>query len=234
MLAGYNDSLFAAFSAWALYSFAKERWVSVAIFAGLCAGTCSQGALFVILIVAAMIAKKVSLRKGLVLAIVAEAGLLAFMAYCSVRYSNPLAFIDAEKFWNRRLTWPLHPIVWFVSSVVTGKHFPGSQVIVFTLSVIAAVLAVAACVGLVAWAKRGIVPVAVVVLAIALVLLDVSSGPFGRSPEAIPRFVMTVIPLYIVVPSAVRRLPSGRAWLLASAMLAAVFQMLFTLGYWFT
>ena len=87
---------------------------------------------------------------------------------------------------------------------------------------------------LVVLARRNVVPVPVALLAVALVLLDISSGPSGRSPEAMSRFVMTVVPLYILVPGIVRRLPSGRSWLVGSAMLAGFFQVLFSLGYWFT
>jgi hypothetical protein len=236
LLAGYNEALFAALLAWALVSFAKERYVEVAIFAGLCSATRSQGALVAILIVWPLVTRKLPVVKGLLLCVVAEAGLLAYMVYCRAHFGSLLAFVHAEKFWNRKLTYPLHPVLWFVNGVLRGQDFPSSQAAVFALSSIAAVLAVAGCAALVVISRKGRIPIPLpaVVLACALVLLDISSGPFGRSPEAIARFVMTVIPLYLLVPIVVRKLPSGRSWIMASAMVAGLFQVIFTLGYWFT
>jgi hypothetical protein len=233
LLAGYSESLFAALLAWALYAFAKQRYVAVAILAGLCAATRSQGALLVVLILWPMVKRQLPVAKGLMLCVVSEAGLVVYGLFCWARYGSPLAFIDAEKFWHRSITYPLHPVVWFVKSAIDG-HARGSEVAVFALSSIAAVLAVAGSVALIVLTRRGVVPVPVAALAVALVLLDISSGPSGRSPEAIARFIMTVVPLYILVPGIVHRLPSGRSWLLASAMMAGFFQSLFTLGYWFT
>lgn len=234
LLAGYSESLFAALLAWALYAFAKQRYVAVAILAGLCAATRSQGALLVILILWPMVKRKLPVAKGLMLCAVSEAGVFFYGLFCWARYGSPLAFIDAEKFWHRSITYPLHPVFWFVKSVIDGRAGPGSEVAVFALNSIAAVLAVAGSVALIVLARRGVVPVPVAVLAVALVLLDISSGPSGRSPEAIARFIMTVVPLYILVPGIVHRLPSLRSWLIASAVLAGFFQSLFTLGYWFT
>lgn len=234
LLAGYSESLFAALLAWALYAFAKQRYVAVAVLAGLCAATRSQGALLVVLILWPIVKRQLPVVKGLLLCVVSEAGLIAYALFCFARYGSLLAFVDAEKFWHRTLTYPLHPVLWFVTSASHGRAGPGSQVAVFALSSIAAVLAVGGSVALVVLARRGAIPVPVALLAVALVLLDVSSGPSGRSPEAMARFLMAVVPLYILVPGIVRRLASGRSWLVASAMLAGFFQVLFTLGYWFT
>lgn len=236
LIAGYNESLFAALLAWALVAYAKERYVEAAILAGLCSATRSQGALLVLLIVWPLVTRKLPLVKGLALCVVAEAGVLAYMLYCQIQFGSALAFIDAEKFWHRKLTYPLHPVLWFVHGALRGQHFPSSQAAVFALSTVAALLAIAGCAALVVIASKGQIPIPwpPVILACALVLLDISSGPNGLSPEAIARFVMTVMPLYLLVPIVVRKLPSGRSWIMASAMVAGLFQVIFTLGYWFT
>jgi hypothetical protein len=234
LLAGYTESLFAALLAWALYAFARRRFVVVAILAGLCAATRAEGAVVVILILGTMVKRQLPIAKGLLLCAVSEAGLITYALFCWARYGSPLAFIDAEKFWHRKITYPLHPELWFVRSVIDGHAGNGSGVAVFALSSIAAVLAVAGSVALVVFARRSLVPVPVALVAVALVLLAISSGPGGLSPEAVARYTMTVVPLYILVPGIVRRLPSGRSWLLGAAMLAGFFQVLFTLGYWFT
>jgi len=234
LFAGYSESLFAALFAWALYAFAKQRYVAVAVLAGLCAAARLPGGLLVVLIAWPMLKRQIPLVKGLILCAVSEAGLIAYGVFCWARYGSPLAFVDAEKFWNRGLTYTLHPVLWFVRAAIDGHAGTSNEIAVFILDSIVGVIAVAGVIALVVLARRGVVPVPVALLSVALVLVVVSSGPSGRSPECIARYSMTIVPLYILVPGLLRRLPSGRSWLMATAFVAGLFQVLFTLGFWFT
>jgi len=83
-----------------------------------------------------------------------------------------------------------------------------------------------------AWGRRELLG-GVAILTVLLTVLAISSGPSGRSPEAMGRFVMCIVPLYAWSPCCSTD-PWGRSLLAASAGVALVAQTLFTLGYWFT
>jgi len=116
-----------------------------------------------------------------------------------------------------------------------GQQTIGSQTAVLALDSVLGLGAVAATIGFVwwAWGRRELLGGAAI-LTVLLTVLAISSGPSGRSPEAMGRFVMCIVPLYALVPVLLPRIPGGRSLLAASAGVALVAQTLFTLGYWFT
>jgi len=235
LIAGYPESLFVALVAWTLYFVTRERYLVAAVLAGVCSASRMEGALLIVVILWPVVTRRIPPLRGMALAVVAELGLLGYAAFCWVNYGSPIAFLHAEKYWNRRLTWPLHPVEAFLVSWAHGQQTIGSQTAVLALDSVLGLGAVAATIGFVwwAWGRRELLGGAAI-LTVLLTVLAISSGPSGRSPEAMGRFVMCIVPLYALVPVLLPRIPGGRSLLAASAGVALVAQTLFTLGYWFT
>ena len=91
----------------------------------------------------------------------------------------------------------------------------------------------AALVWLIVHARRDPRLVPLAAYAAACLLLIVSNGPFGKSPEASGRMLLCIAPLYLVPV----KLRSERVWtaLLVTSVVGAVGgSLLFNLNFWFT
>jgi hypothetical protein len=81
------------------------------------------------------------------------------------------------------------------------------------------------------WKRRELVPAALIVMLYVLVV--VSSGPGGVSPEGAARVLMCAVPIFLVASLRKTELRWSQQ-LAVSVALAVPFQLLFNLYYWFT
>jgi hypothetical protein len=247
LLAGYAESLYIALVAWSLVALAQRRpWLG-ALLAAAASVTRPEGVLIILAVVvwgaydelfarrrrrwAAAVARVVGLGA------VGSAALIAYLAFVWRRYGHVFEELSVNKQWHRQWTWPFHPL-WSSLADILGDRLPGGRitanyVATYLVDDAAMVLAVAGLValGVIVWRRRQLCwllpPVALGILIIA------SDAPFGTSPEAWARYMMCLVPLYAVAS----RLKSDAVWttlLAASAVFAALFQVLFNTGLWLT
>ncbi|MCU4185845.1 glycosyltransferase 87 family protein [Acidiferrimicrobium sp. IK] len=238
LIAGYAESTFIALFAWTLVALRERHPWWAAAFASLAALTRPEGAAVGLAVVLwCLLEPRRRWLRAVVLAAASEAGFVAFTVFLWVRYGNPIEEFRAQKYWGRAATWPFHPLVGSLQHLlhrdVTG---PGSANItaVYLLDDASVVAAVVGFVVLLRWARRERDLWWMLAPALVSMVGVVANGPVhGSSPESDVRYVLCLVPLYLVAA----RWRGERLWtaaLTSSVALAVVFQVLFNLGGWFT
>jgi hypothetical protein len=165
-----------------------------------------------------------------------ELGFLAWTAYLWHHFGRPFEELSAQKYWNRHATWPLRPFEASLQLIFSGRFTgPGSgnAVAVLLIDDAAILFATLAVVLLVLWSRRISELRWMWIATLAPLLLLVSNGPFGNSPEGAARIVMCMPALYLVLA----RVRNDLVWTLVvvvSVVLAVGCQLIFNLGGWFT
>ncbi len=245
LVAGYAESLFIALAAWTLVAIAERRiWVA-AVLCGLASAARPEGIILGLgVVIWALLdgvqrGQHLHARSAVTLAgkiiglgVLSISGLLLYSLYLWTRYHDVFQEFRAQKYWDRVVTWPFHPLFWSLDQVL-GRHIrpPDTMNAVATFlvndaMVIFAVIGVVVLVRL-AWHRKDlwwlVIPTVLVVLVI------VSNAARGKVPEGEARLVMCIVPLYAVTA----RLGSESGWtslLAGSALLAALFEVIFTVG----
>jgi hypothetical protein len=165
-----------------------------------------------------------------------EAGFVAFSGFLWARFGSPLEEFHVQKLWHRQLSWPFHPLVWSLDQVF-GAHLvgPGSgnEAADFLLDDASVIVAVVGLGVLVYLARRHrdlwwmMIPVVVALFGV------VANGPSGVSPESDVRYVLCMVPLFLL-PAWFGKEKVWTAVIVSSAVLAVMFQAVFNLGGWFT
>lgn len=245
LLSGYAESLYVALFAWSVVALVERRpWVA-AVLIGFVAVTRLEGVLLVLALIGWTVQDELTHRGRSVLRAAARiagmcavslAPLLAYLVFVRQRYGSFLEELTVNKLWHRHLSWPLHPLFaslwWIVADKIHGRT-AANAVATYLVDdglMVAALLGLAA-LGLIVWRRRELwwllPPVFLALLIIA------SDAPFGDSPEAWGRNVMVLVPLYAVA-SRVKSEVSWSMLLAGSALLAALFQIMFNVGFWLT
>lgn len=238
LIAGYAESTFIALFAWTLVALRERRpwWAAAA--ASLAALARPEGAAVGLAVLLwCLLEPRRRWLRTLLLTAASEVGFVVVTAFLWLRYGNPIEELRAQKYWGRAATWPFHPLIGslqhLVDHDVTG---PASANItaVYLLDDASVVAAVVGFVVLVRWARHERDLWWMLAPALASMVGVVANGPVhGTSPESDVRYVLCLIPLYLVVA----RYRGERLWtagLSSSVALAVVFQVLFNLGGWFT
>lgn len=237
LIAGYAESLFVALFAWVLVLLAEDRPWPAAALACLAGLTRPEGALIGLAVLVWGLARpRRRLARTAATTALSELGFVGFSVFLWRRFGSPLAEFHVQRLWHRQATWPLHTVVWSLGQVLGGHlHGPGSAntAAVFLVDDLAIVGAVAG-VAYLAWRWRGrrdrwfvLAPT------VALLVGVVSNGPYGVSPESAARYVLCLVPLYLL-PTLLRRSWVWTAALVVTALSAVAFQVVFNLGGWLT
>jgi hypothetical protein len=249
LLAGYAESMYAALAAWALVAVAVRRvWIG-AVLASLASVTRAEGITLSIGVFAWVVIDgwrpgqlddlAASLRllgRAVLLGVTSLAAFLVYTVFVWQRYGNPFQEIWAQRFWQRKDTWPFHAVFWSFGEMLTGKlrgSTAANTTAKYLLDDFALIFAVVCVVAFFAltWRRRALWWV--ILPALASLLLIASNSPQGRVPEADARLVMCMVPFYAVV-ARVRSEAGWSALLAGSAMFAAIFQMIFNTAGWLT
>jgi hypothetical protein len=170
------------------------------------------------------------------LAAVSVAPLCVYLVFIWRRYGHVFEEITVNKQWHRHLSWPLHPLFnslsWIFSNHIRGPTAANvvATYLVDDVVMLAALIGLGA-LGVMVWQRRDLwwlIPPVFVTL-----LIIVSDSSFGTSPEAWARNAMVLVPLYAVAS----KLKNEVVWttlLAASALMAALFQVIFNVGFWLT
>jgi hypothetical protein len=246
LLAGYPESLYMALFAWCLVAlFERRAWLAAAL-AGLVAVTRLEGVLLVLAVVGWAVQDELTHRQRSVpraaariagLCVVILTPLFGYLLFVWRHYGHIFEAVKVNRnSWHRQLSWPLHPLFASLQQIF-GDKLTGTRTanyvttyLVNDLSMVAAIIGLAAlCV--IVWRRRELwwlVPPL-----FAAVLIIASNQPWGTDPEGWARNVMVLVPLYAVAS----RINSEVGWsmlLAGSALLAALFQIMFNIGLWLT
>jgi Gpi18-like mannosyltransferase len=216
----YSESLFIALVVSAFYYARTSRWVVAGVLAAAAALCRAPGVLLVIpLALEYLSQKRFQWRQigpdflALILAPIALAGHLAFLRWRFGAW-NVISQSQATKGWNRHLTLPLETIVHSFQSMNSWK---GASELLFTIAML----------GLVFFACLRLRP-SYAVYAVVSLLFITSWGALTSAP----RLGIVIFPFVIALALLGRNKTFNRAYLVFSAVLAAVAMVLFSQWGW--
>ncbi|PSR23592.1 MAG: hypothetical protein C7B45_02135 [Sulfobacillus acidophilus] len=228
--AAYTEALFLWLSTAAFLAARQNNLWKACIFTFFAFMTRNEG-LFVIIPVLWLYYQRHQFRlsRDLIPVIVIPLGLIAFMVYQWFDFGNPLAFIAAQSYWGRHITWPWVGVVLAVEAIVRGSPLQASTV----LSMIDLLAAISSGVLWVYGFKRRM-PLDWLVYWGALLLIDISApDPSGESPLlSMSRLVLVLFPNFVALAMLARNSGWRRMlqWVLPS--LQAVFFVIFATWHW--
>ncbi len=222
LTAGYSESLFLALTLGAILACRRDRWLWAAALGCLAALTRPVGVVIALpLAVEAFVAWREDRRWRWrpALAIAAPfLGLGAWMAFLGVTFHDPLAFVHAQKGWDRSLELPWDTFLQFFDgklTLSTGLH--SLTDLAFTLLGIG--------VALLAW--RWLRPSYALYMT-ALLLVPLTTGTL----LSMPRFVLVMFPMYLVLAIIGRRHSAHDTMLVVGMCLGGLFMALYAQWYW--
>jgi hypothetical protein len=144
--------------------------------------------------------------------------LLGWMAYLGVHFGTPLAFLDAQRAWNRAPTAPWHILDPYLQgySSVYGYSSTYLDLGFGLLYVVLVVLA---------WR---LLPRSLALFATLLLLVPISTG----STQSLMRFGLELFPIFLVLGVLGRRHWFHQSFAILSLGFATVFTVMFALHYW--
>ncbi len=219
----YAESLFLFLTIAAFYFSRRKRWLAASTFGFLAALTRVMGVLVVIPLLIEYFRPRIESGKIRLNPIKAEAssfllvplGLLSFMGYCLVKFGRPLAFLHAHNAWLAEVSSPLETL-----ASINLLPPPYRQIyvgfIVFAVVIFFILI------------LKKLRP-SYIVYAGLLLLTLLSAGIL----ESVPRQLSVIFPLFIGMALLGRNKPAHHFFVLASAVLLALFTILSANGYWF-
>jgi hypothetical protein len=144
-------------------------------------------------------------------------GLISFMAYCYLRFGDPLIYVHASAVWGRRLASPFQTIRTISTAPLFYRWFFGA----------AAVIPIAL------WLAAFVVKLRISYIVYAFLLL--LTYFCANSAEGLPRFVTVVFPLFVVLAILTERQRAVFGTAIAASGAAFTFCTIMTAsGYWIT
>jgi hypothetical protein len=225
----YPHALFLAFAISSFFYARRGAWWRAGLLGGAAALTRSVGILLLLPILWELVARRsvivssrhrimTSLGHGVVAPALIALGLVAWIGYLGVQFGRPLAFVEAERGWNKTPTAPwqiLEPYFNGHSSV----YGSGSTYLDLAFIVLYTVLVIAT------WRY---LPRSYALFATLVYLVPLSSG----SSDSIMRYGLDMFPIFIVLALAGRQRWFHESYLILSTGLATVFAVMFALHYW--
>lgn len=246
LFSGYPESVVALLFTLVLICVCEEHFGRAALVAAAASAAAPLGAFLVVPILVGMVQSPVQRQRWLrsiTLLAVSELGLLGYIIFLARRYDSPLAFLDAQKYWNRQTTLPFRSLFWSINKILRGQPIGNPAVNGNTVAALGIddLVTVAAVVGVVAlmWKIRGrdflkspLLP-ALSIGFLVLMFNVTNAAAGGVSPEALARHLGIVVPFYL--PAAMLgREETFVAVLIPFVVLGTLAQVLFCYGLWFT
>lgn len=97
LISVYTESLFAFLSLGAIYFALRKKYLASALFTMVATATHINGIYILLLILLLLIEKKESLKHLITTAVIGSLGLLSYMAFLLFKFSNPLAYLTAQR-----------------------------------------------------------------------------------------------------------------------------------------
>jgi hypothetical protein len=193
---GYSEALFLSLTL-SMFIFAKKNnWLLAGLFAALASATRPIGILlFIPLLIAYFEFQKINYKNlkrinwKIIFLFLAPLGLLLYSHFLQVNFHDPLAFVKAQKSWDRDLN---NKLAWAqlwneISIFLTFKIFLSAKWIKATIDCLFYILPVISIIYLTKWKKYSY---ASYVLLGSIIPLSTGIGSFNR-------FLITLFPIYI-------------------------------------
>lgn len=135
-------------------------------------------------------------RKQILPVLFVPIGIVAYMIYQTIDFHSPIAFIKAQAYWGRHITWPWIGIFLAIKRIAQGTPLQPSAI----LSMIDLVFALSSIVLWVyGWIKK--LPIDWLLYWGILLLIDISAPSIhGESPLlSMSRLVLILFPMYVVL-----------------------------------
>ncbi|RIK09558.1 MAG: hypothetical protein DCC49_05890 [Acidobacteria bacterium] len=234
----YADALLLMLCVISIFAARRRRWLSATLLAGLAGTVRVTGALLVIPLLWEFCEQNSwrvrevftarSLRRLLLLAI-APLGIVAYMIWLQIRFSEPLAFFKAQlDGWPHRTTWLLRP-VWDTGVELTrpGKHLGGLRPDLYWSYALDIAVLVAAAVLFVTAMRRRMPGVYLLWWGVALIF-PLMSG----TTHSFARYTLVAFPLYVAAALVLRRRAAFLGVASASLVLQLVLARAHGMGWW--
>jgi hypothetical protein len=229
LFAGYNESLFIMLAIGSLYAARRGHWWVAGALAGLASGT----RLFGILLLAPLCWEYARqhdwrprrLRPDVLALALAPAGLVAYTVYCWQRLNDPLAYLHAQDVWQRHYALPGAPLLGAIRQL---RVQPALDMDTLLLAYEIGTMLL----GLTAFALCLVGPYRlrrdqfylILYVVIPLVLMLSSEVGWGRSLQSTPRYLMELLPMFVVLSRlGERRIAVDRLYVLTAISLQATF-----------
>lgn len=238
LFAPYSEAIFVALLAWTFVAWLKGHIYWAAGLAAIASAARPEGAVLGAALALTLLLRRQYL-KFLAVGLISELGVVTATLFFWARYHHLFEQVRVQQEgWHRHFSWPFHPLVWSIDSIVRGRavatpSVESNTIAVFLLDDLMIVAGVAACIWLVGRVRSDPQLLALATFGVLYMLVVVSNGPFGKTPESAARIIMCVVPLYLCTV----RIRFERIWValaVTSSVVAVGCQMLFNLGFWFT
>lgn len=200
LFAPYNEGLFVLFAAVALYAARRDLW----IIAGLAAALAGTVRTFGVLLLIPLAYEYIRLHRrprwdALYLGLV-PLGLAAYAAYCRVTTGDWLAFAHAQDHWHRAYTWPLLPQLHAVQ-LLDDNPLLSSRSLLYAQQLLLFALAVATLILMIVgpWRFRADQRYLTVYSAVLLLPLFVTEVGPDDPLGSLPRFLLELIPMFLLL-----------------------------------
>lgn len=230
MSAAYTEGLYMFLSTTVFWLAYRKKFWAAGIFGMLAALTRNEGAFTVIPILWSYYQSYGwTIKKSLWSVLLVPAGIVAFMIYQWRDFGSPLAFIAAQSYWGRQITWPWVGIFLAIKTIWHGSPLQPS-------TILSMIDLCAALIFMILWifAWRRKFPVDWLAYWGILLLIDISAPDIhGRSPLlSMSRLVLILFPGFVMLGILAKHESWNRffQWLLP--MLQVTFFLIFATWHW--
>lgn len=245
LLAAYPVSCFVLFSAAALLCLRKDWLLAAALLAGLSTAFSAFGVCVAVAVgISALRGRSIS--NALMLTAASVWGITAWVVWLTIRFHDPLVFVTQQKTFNRRSVPPFSGLVGVIVHFgdtrgtplgLTAGNFAGTKSLNLAFALLSLAMFIYYVVDLVSTKLRRFPPYFSVFAALSFLLPSLSIQTFAGvpNPEAATRHATGSVGLYPALSLLLLR----KRWLLSPVLslwisLAVVFQLVFSLGWYFT
>lgn len=202
LFAGYSEGLFIALAAWCFVAIRRHWWWQAGVL-GLLAAMTRQVGLFLVLPFAWEYAQGArwrlrALRPNVLAVALIPTGLLLFMAWLWRTMGDPLAFLHAQRYWQRTYAMPWTAVEQAIKLLVHSSDFISrfSNLVDFSMVALMSVLLV--------WGARRM-PLSYTLYSAAVILLTLSVPSLGWPLLSGARVMLTAFPCLLVLATEGRR-----------------------------
>lgn len=230
MSAAYTEGLFLFLSTTVFWLAYRKKFWTAGVFGMLAALTRNEGAFTVIPILWSYYQSYgLTIKKSLWSVLLVPAGIVAFMVYQWRDFGSPVAFIAAQSYWGRHITWPWVGIFLALKTIVNGSPLQSSTILSM-IDLCAALVFMT--LWFMAWRRK--FPVDWLMYWGILLLIDISAPDIhGRSPLlSMSRLVLILFPAFVMLGILAKHKSWRRLFSWLFPMLQVTFFLVFATWHW--
>ncbi|MEO9169701.1 MAG: mannosyltransferase family protein [Candidatus Baltobacteraceae bacterium] len=212
----YAEGLFFFFSIASLWCFENQRYALAGTAAACASATRPLGIALAVALIVIAAARGCGWR-ALLGSVAGLSGILAFAVFCAIRFKDPIAFVEAQRFWRHGIGFAPAGWLGLLRGAMSGRAHDWIVIAMLAAGVVAVAM----------FSRRlGAASTLYVALAYAMII-------FSGTPLSIDRNLYSVAPLLVAIAALFQRVPyAGYATLAASLVLLALDTLTFARFGW--